>query len=281
MKAASLKIIHAVHPDDFKKYNTEQIRENFLLSDLEKDDSIELGYTHYDRIIAGLAKPVTRSLSLPVYDNLKSKYFLERRELGIINVGGEGTVSVDGKNYSVAKEDCVYAGKGCKEISFSSKDPKNPAIFYLLSTPAHQTFPTVFMKSAEATRFELGSSATSNERTLARYIHEGGIQSCQLVMGVTTIKAGSVWNSVPPHTHDRRSELYFYFDLKPEFRVFHFMGEPQETRHIAMKNLEVVASPSWSVHFGCGTSNYTFIWGMGGENKEFDDMDAAPVVELL
>lgn len=281
MKVPSLKILHAVHPEDFKKYTTQQIRDNFLLTDLEKDDSIELGYTHYDRIIAGLAKPVTQSLTLPAYDNLKSKYFLERRELGIINVGGEGNVKVDTQSYSLKKEDCLYVGKGGKEISFTSKDQKNPAIFYLLSTPAHQTYPTVFMKSEEATRFELGSIATSNERTLARYIHEGGIQSCQLVMGVTKIKPGSVWNSVPPHTHDRRSELYFYFDLKPEFRVFHYMGEPQETRHIVMKNLEVVASPSWSVHFGSGTSNYTFIWGMGGENKEFDDMDAAPVIELL
>jgi 4-deoxy-L-threo-5-hexosulose-uronate ketol-isomerase len=281
MKTESLGILHAVHPEDFKKYNTTQIRDNFLLSDLEKEDAVELVYTHYDRLIAGLAKPVTKTLTLPVYDNLKSNYFLERRELGIINVGGDGVVAVDGQTYSLGKEDCLYVGKGSKNITFSSKNAESPAVFYLLSSPAHQTYPTVFMKSADATHFELGSAATSNERTLARYIHEGGIQSCQLVMGVTKIKAGSVWNSVPPHTHDRRSELYFYFDLKPEFRVFHFMGEPQETRHIVMKNYEVVASPGWSVHFGCGTSNYTFIWGMGGENKEFDDMDAAPVIELL
>jgi 4-deoxy-L-threo-5-hexosulose-uronate ketol-isomerase len=273
----SLKIVHAVHYNDFKNYTTEQIRENFLLENIEKDDSIELIYTHYDRMIAGLARPVTQILSLGTYENLKSEYFLERRELGVINVGNDGDVIVDGKTYTVNNRDCIYIGKGAKEISFVSKNADKPALFYLLSAPAHQTYPTVVMNYKDATHLELGSKATANERILSKFIHNDGIQSCQLVMGFTQIKEGSVWNSVPPHTHDRRCEIYFYFDLAPENMLFHFMGEPQQTRHILVKNHEAIVSPSWSVHFGCGTGSYTFIWGMAGENKEFTDMDPAPV----
>lgn len=277
---SSLKIVHAVHYNDLKKYTTEEIRENFLLENLDKNDSIELIYTHYDRMIAGLAKPVTKTLSLGTYENLKSEYFLERRELGVINVGSDGAVVIDGKTYAVNNKDCIYIGKGAKEVSFASKNADKPAIFYLLSAPAHQTYPTVVMGYTDATHLELGSKATANERILSKYIHNDGIQSCQLVMGFTQIKEGSVWNSVPPHTHDRRCEIYFYFDLAPENMVFHFMGEPQQTRHLLVKNHEAIVSPSWSVHFGCGTGSYTFIWGMAGENKEFTDMDPAPVPSL-
>jgi len=281
METASLKTIHAVHHKDFKNYNTQQIRENFLLEGIEKNDEIELTYTHYDRMIAGIAKPVTKTLVLPTYINLKSDYFLERRELGVFNVGGKGVVTVEGQQYSLEKYDCVYVGKGNKEVSFSSVDATAPAIFYLCSTPAHQTYPTVHIKREQSNNLQLGSTATANERTLSQYIHNNGIQSCQLVMGITSIKAGSVWNSVPCHTHDRRSEIYFYFDLAPEQVLFHFMGEPQETRSMVIKNNEAILSPGWSVHFGCGTSNYSFIWAMGGENKEFPDMDPAPLVTLL
>jgi 4-deoxy-L-threo-5-hexosulose-uronate ketol-isomerase len=281
MNNISLKTLHAVHFNDAKNYNTQQLRDNFLIQNLEKEDAIELVYTHYDRLIAGLAKPVTKSLLLATYVNLKSDYFLERRELGIINVGGNGTVTADGKKYDLKKYDCVYVGKGVKEVIFSSAEGATPALFYLLSAPAHQSYPTTFMSREEASPTELGAKETCNERTLCKYIHDGGIQSCQLVMGVTSIKSGSVWNSIPPHVHDRRSELYFYFDVAADQRVFHFMGQPQETRHIVVANNEVVASASWGIHCGCGTGNYSFIWGMAGENKEFSDMDPAPVASLL
>ncbi len=276
----SLKIIHSVHFTDFKNYTTQQIRDNFLVEQIEKKDTIELVYTHYDRMIAGLAKPVSKTLSLSTYENLKSAYFLERRELGVMNVGGDGVVTVDKKKYNINNRDCIYIGKGVKQVSFASRNAKKPALFYLLSAPAHQSFPTTVMTFEQATHLNLGSAATANVRTLSKYIHNDGIQSCQLVMGITQIKDGSVWNSVPPHTHDRRSEIYFYFDLAPENMIFHFMGEPQETRHMLVKNNEAIVSPSWSVHFGCGTGSYSFIWGMAGENKEFTDMDPAPVPSL-
>lgn len=281
MKPESIKIFHAVHPDDFKHYTTEQIRKNFVVSDLEKEDEIRFCYTHYDRLIAGMAKPLTKKLSLGTYDNLKSDYFLERRELGIINIAGKGKVTADGQVYDLDKEDCLFVGLGTKQVIFESADPLNPAVYYLLSAPAHKAYPTTFMKAEDATHFDLGGKDTCNERQLNRYIHKDGIQSCQLVMGVTKIKKGSVWNSVPSHTHDRRSELYFYFDLEKGNSVFHFMGEPQETRHVVLLNNSLVLSPSWSMHFGCATSNYSFIWGMAGENKEFTDMDEAAVDTIL
>jgi len=281
MSNINLKVLHAVHYNDAKGYNTQQLRDNFLMQSLEKDDAIELVYTHYERLIAGLAKPVSKELTLPTYNNLKSDFFLERRELGVINVGGTGKVIVDDTTYELHKYDCVYAGKGVKEVRFVSNDAKQPALFYLCSAPAHHSYPTTFMSQKDSTAAELGSKETCNERTLCKYIHNDGIQSCQLVMGVTSIKSGSVWNSIPPHTHDRRSEVYFYFDVAADQRVFHFMGEPQETRHLVVANNEAVVSPSWGIHCGCGTGNYSFIWAMGGENKEFPDMDPAPVASLL
>jgi len=267
-------------PKETKQMDTEQLRENFLVQNLMQDDTIQLVYSHYDRIIVGGVKPIGKTIALPNHDELKAAYFLERRELGIINVGGAGVVVADGKEYAVNKLDCVYLGKGTKEVKFKSKSKKEPALFYLLSAPAHHKYPNKLMTKEKASPVNMGDTSTSNKRTIYKYIHLDGIKSCQLVMGLTVLESGSVWNSVPPHTHTRRMEAYFYFDVQPEHRVFHFMGQPQETRHIVMTNHEAVLSAPWSMHFGCGTSNYGFIWGMAGENQVFSDMDPAPVATL-
>ena len=260
--------------------NTEQLRENFLVEKLMQDDKLNLTYSHYDRVIIGGAKPVSKKLQLETHPDLKADYFLERRELGIINVGGEGIVEADGKKFPAGKFDCVYLGKGTKKVSLASANKKSPAIFYLLSSPAHHKYPNRLMKKEKASPVELGAAETANKRTVYKYIHLDGIKSSQLVMGLTVLERGSVWNSVPPHTHTRRMEVYFYFDLAEQHRIFHFMGEPQQTRHIVMANHEAVISPPWSSHFGCGTSNYGFIWGMAGENLVYTDMDPAPVDSL-
>ena len=267
-------------PKETKGMDTEQLRENFLVKDLMQDDTVQLVYSHYDRVIVGGIKPVNKTLSLPNHPELRVNFFLERRELGIINVGGTGIVIANGKEYAVNKLDCVYLGKGTQEIKFKSKSKKEPAAFYLLSAPAHHVYPNKLMTKEKASPVNLGDVATSNKRTIYKYIHADGIKSCQLVMGLTVLEPGSVWNSVPPHTHTRRMEVYFYFDVASDHRVFHFMGEPQETRHIVMANHEAVISAPWSMHFGCGTSNYGFIWGMAGENQVFTDMDPAPVPTL-
>lgn len=259
---------------------TAQLRENFLVQNLMQDDSVQLVYSHYDRVIIGGAKPVNKTLALPNHPELRADFFLQRRELGIINVGGAGLIIADGKEFTTNKLDCVYLGKDTKEVKFKSKSKKDPAIFYLLSAPAHHKYPNKLMTKEKASPVNLGDAATSNKRTIYKYIHLDGIKSCQLVMGLTVLENGSVWNSVPPHTHTRRMEVYFYFDVPADHRVFHFMGEPQETRHIAMANHEAVISAPWSMHFGCGTSNYGFIWGMAGENQVFTDMDPAPVPAL-
>ena len=275
-----MNIRFAISPNEAKQFNSEQLRENFLVSSLMQDDTVQLVYTHYDRVIIGGAKPVNKSLSLPNHPELKADYFLERRELGIINVGGAGTVTANGEVFHLNKLDCVYIGKGIKEVSFSSLQPAEPAVYYLLSAPAHKEYPNAKYTKEQAAPVELGATETSNKRTVYKYIHLDGIRSCQLVMGLTVLDSGSVWNSIPPHTHTRRMEVYFYFDVAEQHRVFHFMGEPQQTRHIAMANHEAVVSPPWSTHFGCGTSNYGFIWGMAGENLVYTDMDPAPVTEL-
>ena len=267
-------------PKETLGMNTEELRENFLIQQLMKDDEVKLVYSHYDRVIVGGIKPVKKSLGLPNNNELKADYFLERRELGIINVGGSGIIVAEGKEYAIDKLDCLYLGKGTKDISFKSKFKKDPALFYLLSAPAHHTYPTKLLKKEKATPVNLGELSTSNKRTIYKYIHLDGIQSCQLVMGLTILDSGSVWNSVPPHTHTRRMEVYFYFDVADNHRVFHFMGRPDETRHLVVSNNEAVISPPWSVHFGSGTSNYGFIWGMAGENKAFTDMDQLTVSEL-
>ncbi|MBC8033878.1 MAG: 5-dehydro-4-deoxy-D-glucuronate isomerase [Chitinophagaceae bacterium] len=268
-------------PGETSRMNTGELRSNFLFEKLMQDDAINYVYSHYDRIITGGVKPVSESVELVNHAELRAEYFLERRELGIINVGGAGTVLADGTSFSLEKLDCVYLGKGTKEVRFSSADKATPAIFFLISAPAHHTYPNTKMTKEEASPVNLGEPSTSNERTIYKYIHLDGIRSCQLVMGLTVLKNGSVWNSVPPHTHTRRMEVYFYFDVADNQRVFHFMGEPRETRHLIMANHQAVVSPPWSVHFGCGTSNYSFIWAMAGENQVFTDMDPAPVTTLL
>ncbi|MBS1918811.1 MAG: 5-dehydro-4-deoxy-D-glucuronate isomerase [Bacteroidetes bacterium] len=268
------------NPDETMQMNTGQLRKNFLIQAIIQDNSIQLTYSHYDRMIIGGAKPVNKILQLPNHDELKAEYFLERREIGIINVGAKGVVTADGKKFELEKLDCLYLGKGTKKVSFASANKNEPAVFYLLSAPAHHKYTSRLMKKEKASPVNLGESSTSNKRTIYKYIHPDGIKSCQLVMGLTVLDPGSVWNSVPPHTHTRRMEVYFYFDVPETQRVFHFMGKPQETRHIVIANHEAVISPPWSVHYGCGTSNYGFIWGMAGENQVFSDMDQEPVKNL-
>jgi len=267
-------------PKETGTMSTKELRENFLVQELMQADTLKLVYSHYDRVIIGGAKPVGQKLVLPNEPELKANFFLERREIGIINVGGKGTVEADGVKYEVEKLEAVYLGKGTKDVSFSSADANEPASFFLLSTPAHHAYPNAVCTKAQAAPVNLGDISTSNKRTIYKYIHNDGIQSCQLVMGLTVLDAGSVWNSVPPHTHTRRMEVYFYFDVAEAHRVFHMMGEPQETRHLIMANHEAVISAPWSVHFGSGTSNYGFIWAMAGENKEFTDMDPTPIATL-
>ena len=275
-----MQIRLAISPGETKQMNTEQLRENFLVEHLVQDDQLNLVYSHYDRVIIGGAKPVSKKLQLVTHPELRADYFLERREIGIINVGGEGIVEADGKKFFLRKLDCVYLGKGTKKVGFASAGKKSPAVFYLLSSPAHHKYSNRLMKKEKASPVELGAVETANKRTVYKYIYLDGIKSCQLVMGLTVLEPGCVWNSVPPHTHTRRMEVYFYFDLNEQHRIFHFMGESQQTRHIIMANHNAVISPPWSSHFGCGTSSYGFIWGMAGENLVYTDMDPAPVHEL-
>jgi 4-deoxy-L-threo-5-hexosulose-uronate ketol-isomerase len=267
-------------PKETAAMNTDELRENFVCQSLMQDDKINLVYSHYDRMIIGGAKPVNTVIALENDEELKAVYFLERREMGVINVGGVGKVLVSGVEYDLEKLDCIYLGKETKEVKFQSVNAADPALFYILSAPAHHIYPTVKMSKEEASPVELGSVETSNKRVIYKYIHLDGIRSCQLVMGLTVLEEGSVWNSVPPHTHTRRMEVYFYFDVPSQQVVFHFMGEPKQTRHVVLGNYDAVISAPWSVHFGSGTSNYGFIWGMAGENQAFPDMDPAPVASL-
>jgi 4-deoxy-L-threo-5-hexosulose-uronate ketol-isomerase len=267
-------------PREVKGMNTQQLRESFLVQHLMQANQIQLVYSHFDRVIVGGVMPVSNPVLLPNEAELRADYFLERREIGIINVGGAGSVEADGVVYELNKLDALYLGKGTHSVSFSSASADQPAQYFLLSAPAHHTYPNRRMQKDEAAPVHLGEKATSNERTIYKYIHQEGIQSCQLVMGLTVLKEGSVWNSVPPHTHTRRMEVYFYFDLPEAHRVFHLMGEPQETRHIVMANQEAVISPPWSVHCGPGTTNYGFIWAMAGENYTFTDMDPVPIATM-
>ena len=259
---------------------TAEMRGNFLVDSLMKPNEIKFVYSHYDRVIVGSAVPESGPISLPNYPNLRADYFLERRELGVINIGGPGEIVVDGETFAVNKLDCVFAGKGVKEVVFKSLDNADPAKYYLLSAPAHQAYPTRLLKKEEAMPVTIGSAETSNLRTIYKYIHLEGIRSSQLVMGLTVLATGSVWNTMPSHTHDRRMEMYFYFDVQPGQVVMHFMGQPQETRHLVMQNNEAVISPPWSIHSGCGTINYSFIWGMAGENQVYSDMDPVAINEL-
>lgn len=275
-----MEIRFQASPKEVKGMNTEELRSNFLVQQLMKADEITLVYSHYDRVIVGGVKPVNQKVSLPNEAELRADYFLERRELGIINVGGAGIVEADGVSYELNKLDAVYLGKGIQAVSFASKSANDPAGFFLMSTTAHHTYPNRKMTKEEASPVNLGDQATANKRTIYKYIHQEGIQSCQLVMGLTVLTDGSVWNSVPPHTHTRRMEVYFYFDVPEQHRIFHLMGEPQETRHIVTANHEAVISPPWSVHCGPGTTNYGFIWAMAGENYTFTDMDQVAIADM-
>lgn len=260
--------------------DTSELRKNFLAEDLVQDDEVNFLYSHYDRVIIGGAKPIAKQLALGNDPELRAAFFLERRELGIINVGGNGAVSVDGERYELSKLDTLYIGKGAKEVIMSSVDQKTPAVLFLMSAPAHQQYPTKKMSKEDASPANMGDMETANKRTIYKYIHADGIQSSQLVMGLTVLEKGSVWNTMPAHTHTRRMEAYFYFDVPEQHRVFHFMGEPTETRHMLISNHQAIVSPPWSIHSGCGTSNYAFIWGMAGENYTFTDMDAVPIPDI-
>jgi 4-deoxy-L-threo-5-hexosulose-uronate ketol-isomerase len=275
-----MRVIHSVHPDDFKAYQTALIRERFLIAKQVQPNQLNCTYTHYDRMIVGFANPVNKQLELPNYPNLRAECFLERREIGIINVAGDGTITADGQSFEVKKLDCLYIGKGVKRVTFSSKNEAQPAVFYMLSCPAHATHPTILLTHADAVKVTLGSAATANHRTINKYIHLEGIKSCQLVMGLTILHEGSVWNTMPPHVHDRRMEAYFYFDVPEGQKIFHYMGEGEETRHITMDNYDAVVSPPWSIHAGSGTASYSFIWGMAGENLDYTDMDPIAIPDI-
>lgn len=279
MMSTTYKSRYASSPKAVKLYDTAQLREEFLIENLMEAGKINLTYSHYDRYIAGSAVPL-KPLKLETIDPLKAQYFLERREIGIINVGGKGTVLVDGTAYELGFKDALYIGAGNKEVIFESDDENSPAKYYLNSAPAHTSYPTKKVSKAEANKLELGSLETSNHRTVNQMIIGGIVTTCQLQMGMTELKTGSVWNTMPAHVHDRRMEVYFYFDIPENQAVCHFMGEPQETRHIWMDNYQAVISPPWSIHCGSGTSNYTFIWGMAGENLDYGDMDVSKITDL-
>lgn len=270
---------YASSPKAVKAYDTAQLREEFLIENLMQEDQLVLVYTHYDRYMAGSAVPLS-PVKLETIDPLKSSYFLERREIGIINVGGDGTVEVDGEVFQLTLKDALYVGSGAKDVVFNSDDKNNPAKFYLNSAPAHTSYPTKKVSKAEANKIELGSLETANHRTVNQMIIGGIVETCQLQMGMTELKTGSVWNTMPAHVHDRRMEIYYYLDIPQDQAVCHFMGQPQETRHIWMQNDQAVISPPWSIHSGSGTSSYTFIWGMAGENLDYGDMDVAKITEL-
>lgn len=275
-----MKSIYSVHPQDFKSYQTAAIRERFLLDGIVKANQINCVYTHYDRMIIGAANPVDGQLELASYPELKAEYFLQRREMGIINVAGDGKIIADGKTYAVNKLDCLYIGKGVKDVKFLSTNSAVPAVFYILSCPAHASHPTTLLTNDKAAKVNTGDAATANRRTINKYIHAEGIQSCQLVMGLTILSEGSVWNTMPAHVHDRRMEAYFYFDVPTGQRVFHYMGQGQETRHMVIANYEAVVSPPWSIHAGSGTASYSFIWGMAGENQDYTDMDVFDIADI-
>lgn len=285
-----MEVRTASNPKDVKNYDTARLREEFLIDDLFKKDEIKLVYSHIDRIITGSAVPV-KPLKLEAGDELRAKYFLERREMGVINIGAPGSITIDGKKYNVGHKEAMYIGMGSKDIVFESEDKSNPAKFYINSAPAHKTYPTKLIELSGTpsedvvivkpeNKKELGSLAEANHRTINKFILPGQVETCQLEMGMTHLEEGSVWNSMPCHTHDRRMEVYLYFDMDDDQMLMHFMGEPQETRHIVMHNEQAVISPSWSIHCGCSTKNYTFIWGMVGENQDFDDMDDVRPIDL-
>ncbi len=275
-----MEIRGAVNIEDANHYTTERLRNEFLIEDLFVPEKIKMVYSHIDRIIVGGTYPKNEELILRAGKEIGANYFLERRELGIINIGGKGAVVIDGEKYSLEPKDGLYIGMGTKDIIFTSDDASAPAKFYFNSAPAHKTYPTVKVVASEAKPQHLGSVENSNKRTINKYIHPDVCKSCQLLMGMTILEPQNIWNTMPCHTHERRMEVYFYFNIPDDNVVFHYMGEPKETRHIVLRNEQAVISPSWSIHSGVGTSNYTFIWGMVGENQTFSDMDDVKMVDL-
>ena len=275
---------YSVHPRDFKRYTTQEMRDEFLIQDLYRPDQVTAVYSHVDRMVTLGCMPVNETVSIEkgidVWATFGTHFFLERRELGLFNIGGPGRVTVDGTVYPMGYKDCLYVTRGAKEVLFSSVDASAPAKFYMVSAPAHRSYETRLIKLADAAKRPLGAAETSNKRVINQFIHPDVLPTCQLSMGMTVLESGSVWNSMPPHTHERRMEIYMYFELPQDQVVFHMMGQPGETRHLVMKNEEAVISPSWSIHCGAGTSNYTFIWAMGGENQAFDDMDEIVPTDL-
>lgn len=264
----------------YRRMTTTELRETFLVQDISVPGSLELVYIDLDRTVLGFATPTDTPLDLPCPSELRAEFFCERRELGILNIGGSGVVTVDGKDYPLGKLDCLYIGRGSQSVRFSSDVAHAPAGFYLLSYPAHAKFPTASVRFSDLTPVELGSLETANRRKIFKAIHLEGIRSCQLVMGFTLLEAGSCWNTIPPHTHMRRSEIYMYFDVDADHRVLHLMGPPDETRHLFIKDRQVAISPGWSIHAGVGTKSYGFCWGMGGENQQYTDMDPVNISDL-
>ena len=275
-----MDIRYAIHPDHLKSLDTDATRRHFLVERVFEEDKVNLVYSHIDRIIVGGVHPVRETLPLEVTKAFGVEYFLQRREMGIINIGSQGAVVVDGTEYLLAKRECLYIGMGCKEVSFKSSDRKDPAKFYFNSTPAHAAYPVVKVSKNNAQKVQLGTPEKANIRTINQFVHPSVLKSCQLVMGMTELAPNSLWNTMPSHTHDRRMEVYFYFDLPENSLVFHLLGEPGETRHIVVRNEQAVITPSWSIHSGVGTGSYTFIWGMAGENQTFTDMDDVPMSVL-
>jgi 4-deoxy-L-threo-5-hexosulose-uronate ketol-isomerase len=277
---SNLEARFAVSPREAQQMNTQELRDNFLIETIFGSDEIKLTLSHYDRFIIGGVMPVTKKIELTNPSDLKAQYFLERREIGIINIGGKGIVVADGVRFEIDFKEALYIGKGTKDVVFESVDSNNPAKFYINSAPAHQTYLSKKITKAEAEIVELGSLETANHRTINKLIVNSVVSTCQVQMGMTELKTGSVWNTMPAHTHDRRMEAYFYFEIPENQSVCHFMGQPQETRHIWMQNEQAVISPNWSIHSGSGTSNYTFIWGMAGENLDYGDMDHCAITDL-
>lgn len=275
-----IDVRHASHPDAVRLYDTATLRQHFLIESLFSPGEIRLTYSHYDRMVVGGAMPLASPLELTAPRALGQPTFLANRELGVLNVGGSGRVTIDGKAYDLAKYDCLYIGRGGRNVGFASSDSGNPAKFYLVSAPAHADYPTTLLTRDKARRLEAGETATANKRVIHQYIHPEVCQSAQLTMGFTSLDHGNIWNTMPSHTHDRRMEAYLYFDLPADQRVFHFMGEPQETRHLVVANEQAIISPPWSIHSGAGTSSYSFIWAMAGDNKDFTDMDHIAIGDL-
>ncbi|MBB6218496.1 4-deoxy-L-threo-5-hexosulose-uronate ketol-isomerase [Anaerosolibacter carboniphilus] len=276
----NLEIRYANHPDDSRYYTTEELRKNYLIEKLFVENEAALVYSHIDRIIAGGIMPVGEKIKLSAGKELGVSYFFERREAGIINIGGKGKVIIDGNEFILDNADGLYIGMGSKDVTFESENTNSPAKFYFNSSPAHKAFPTRMITLEQAKKVRLGEKENLNVRTINQYVHPDVCESCQLVMGMTILDPGNVWNTMPAHTHERRMEVYMYFNMDEGARVFHLMGQPQETRHIVMANEQAVISPSWSIHSGVGTSNYTFIWGMCGENIEFTDMDHIAIKDI-